>query len=1003
VRTACSCPDVIRDPKHIFTAKKPKGRGEKYALKTYVASRKTFEFGPLLIAAPKAPTNPKDKAAKEAKGDQSATNGPVELKGGVNSDKLHFTNNGLFVAEVNLMFENEKDRNFTVQPDNFSLAVGESIDVKLIAMPDTIGEVRNALIVCVKDNPEPLRLDVSAIGSKPDITIDGKKDSLVDFGRLLLRRSEQRKVTLKNVSALPSRWKLLGAEKLPPELKIDVTAGVLQPGASAELTVTFESERANSFNVPLKMEVGDAEGSAPTETMPFVLKAEAHDVVLEWTKALDFKTVKVGEAKKETIKLLNKGPYEVSYQFRMSKRLAEVLTITPMEGTLRGMQGFKDAMVTQVEVIFRSDKETVIGKKMAELEVSFIEPTLKELVYPVQRIQVLGEALFNKFQIKPLHINFGPCLYKQKKQATFDIVNTGCFDLKYKLFSLKEGLGAKPELAPEVPEKGKKAPPAKPAKGAPVPDLSELVLGAFTVTPSVGTIPIGGSTSVTVSIQPEGNVNFHEVLGIHIDDRDPSTNKDGIPFDLEAESCVPGIIADLDQPESDSVFEEQQIVARLDGFKKQGSAFSRDERVFSFGTSLSGRRLTERFRITNPVKVPCTVHVQILPRGDTADAKAAAEAFDIQGLKAEGGKLQIGPHEHRYVTVGFTPTSLNTFGAMFEATVEGGLDPKTKQLRFELRGDGSLPNVALDVPPPPQKLVEFATQVEVNPKGGKGAKAPATGAAAAKGAKSAADEEKAPPNTLILPRTIVGTKTSRSVTVRNVGDLAATIRFAFPTANNPCFAFPSRNEDIVLQPGALEKFACFFEPTHAGDYQAKLTMTVQDNHYEDAVITVLAEGYHENLVLVDVDENTENRLSLGDCYVGSAKTRSVGLRNHSDNVLRFSITTPNPSFTLSPSIGHIAPGSTKRVDVTYLNNAVATEVAKCTIAYSVIDLAVKGQAGVGQRAGHDAVDLRGQRRRGRHVQPAPDAQGLRARPRAPVHDPARTRRYQRPRRHVHLR
>lgn len=56
--------------------------------------------------------------------------------------------------------------------------------------------------------------------------------------------------------------------------------------------------------------------------------------------------------------------------------------------------------------------------------------------------------------------------------------------------------------------------------------------------------------------------------------------------------------------------------------------------------------------------------------------------------------LQIEPHKHKYVTVGFYPTSMMTYGGIFEATVETG-DPtsKTGKLVFELRGEGTLPTL----------------------------------------------------------------------------------------------------------------------------------------------------------------------------------------------------------------------------------------------------------------------------------------------------------------------
>jgi len=46
------------------------------------------------------------------------------------------------------------------------------------------------------------------------------------------------------------------------------------------------------------------------------------------------------------------------------------------------------------------------------------------------------------------------------------------------------------------------------------------------------------------------------------------------------------------------------------------------------------------------------------------------------------------------VKVAFRPTAMQTYGGIFEAIVDNGeLNPKTGALRFELRGEGTLPTI----------------------------------------------------------------------------------------------------------------------------------------------------------------------------------------------------------------------------------------------------------------------------------------------------------------------
>jgi hydrocephalus-inducing protein len=93
----------------------------------------------------------------------------------------------------------------------------------------------------------------------------------------------------------------------------------------------------------------------------------------------------------------------------------------------------------------------------------------------------------------------------------------------------------------------------------------------------------------------------------------------------------------------------------------------------------------------NPNKIPCTVKFSVNPR---SQSKSEGFAFDVHP-----DTLTIDPHKHKYVTVGFNPTAMMTYGGIFEALVENG-DPNISsgKLVFELRGEGTLPTLLVDKP-----------------------------------------------------------------------------------------------------------------------------------------------------------------------------------------------------------------------------------------------------------------------------------------------------------------
>jgi hypothetical protein len=55
------------------------------------------------------------------------------------------------------------------------------------------------------------------------------------------------------------------------------------------------------------------------------------------------------------------------------------------------------------------------------------------------------------------------------------------------------------------------------------------------------------------------------------------------------------------------------------------------------------------------------------------------------------------PRVIRCVTLHFTPRAIQAYSATFAAEVEAGTDPRTRAFTCELRGEGSLPSLTLQV------------------------------------------------------------------------------------------------------------------------------------------------------------------------------------------------------------------------------------------------------------------------------------------------------------------
>jgi hydrocephalus-inducing protein len=99
----------------------------------------------------------------------------------------------------------------------------------------------------------------------------------------------------------------------------------------------------------------------------------------------------------------------------------------------------------------------------------------------------------------------------------------------------KAAKGKKPD-----PKAKGKAPAGK--EGAPEGAL--LTVGQYDVTPSTGGIPPGNAAVVSVTFRAEGAKFYESVLAVDVADRDPQDHPDGLPFELCAESSIPGINTD---------------------------------------------------------------------------------------------------------------------------------------------------------------------------------------------------------------------------------------------------------------------------------------------------------------------------------------------------------------------------------------------------------------------------------------------------------------------------
>lgn len=927
VTAQIALPDMCRDETKIFPSVKGRQLLAKLGGKVYISSKRLFDFGPLLVPAP-AGAKARAKLTKERSNSMrgTPTQGDTEKRMTAeivwgSTEILYFENKSISPAEISLSFLNEKDKTFTVSPSKFTLDVGGKQEVALRAAPETVGELHNRLIAVVKENPTPWQVNVSCIGSRPSLTIDDQKEVEIDFGREVINRVLTRVLTLVNVSRMPIQWKLIGVEKLPVDILVGEWSGILEENGSFDLTVTFAPVNTCLHTSQLQVIVIDP--NAPSiiyEVLPVLIKAEGHDVVLEWTKEVDFKLMHVGETKKEYIKILNKSPYDVSYLFRLPHRLQHLVSISPPSGTIRGMVGYKDSALAVVEVTGHFDREGEIPKRLSQIEATFYNSQENILLYPTQIIPLRGEAWYTKFSIKPDNIYFGSCFFNQRNESTFEIRNTGRFPVHFTLFDYNEGCKELAEAARlnVLQEGAEESPPGvkKNAKGKST--EAEFKIGCFTVVPCRGVVEVGEVLSLTVATCPQVGSRVKEVLGVFVEQSDPETEARGTPITLTAQPATPGIAADLSVPSDvDIIFEEQQVLFRLDQLDKSAKGFSREDRAFSFGTILVGHEVEERFRIANTSPLPCHVMVQLQSTTSCGKAVANPECFEIvsKELESEKGsdvfRFLLPPFESRFVSVVFKPTSLQRYEGRFVAIVENGTDPRTNQLSFQMVGCATLPNVEYILPPSLKK--SGANQQEnLTPKSIKGRSKEST-------KKTSPTPVVVQNDTIEMPLTRYGAVSSRLFTIKNCGTVSANIRISLvsPEVLAAGLSMMRRNTNIHISAGEEETFEVNYAPTSLGKAFMKLHISLADNPFENKELNVEGQSYHQDISFDGIDPVSLDFLTVGDCYQGEPKTVEFVMRNNTNKDVRFVWCYPHSEpISFSPSEGHLRAFQTKNIAVT---------------------------------------------------------------------------------------
>jgi hypothetical protein len=187
INAFCNFPEINPNPTNIFSNRRrirAAAMPESLISRAFVLSESVFDFGPLLIG--KKADDKNEDSVKQ-----------------MNSSVFRITNAGKYKCFIEFDLsstihadnpEYKKDV-FLIEPNNFTLDMDETGEIRVWALPDQDQKFKDDLICMVKDNPTPMIIPMTCLGARPMVEINVSEEGemhKVEFERLLLNQSANR-------------------------------------------------------------------------------------------------------------------------------------------------------------------------------------------------------------------------------------------------------------------------------------------------------------------------------------------------------------------------------------------------------------------------------------------------------------------------------------------------------------------------------------------------------------------------------------------------------------------------------------------------------------------------------------------------------------------------------------------------------------------------------------------------------------------------------------------
>ncbi|KAJ1499935.1 hypothetical protein HMI54_011248, partial [Coelomomyces lativittatus] len=213
----CQYPNIVFDPKRFFSKVKKVAEGDTSGY--FVIPENRFDFGPLPLS--------RTKSEKE--------------KNAENKTLFSFTNATYQDIRVTLGLLSDKSDVFFFDLSSLDIKPQGTIFSNLSCWPKTQGRIEETIVICVKDNPEPIQFKVSGIGYKPELEMDKRN---INFDKLLVGKADVREIRVRNPICVPLGLRVIGMDGLGEEFTFGPTELLLLPNQDQIFVCEFKSTKA---------------------------------------------------------------------------------------------------------------------------------------------------------------------------------------------------------------------------------------------------------------------------------------------------------------------------------------------------------------------------------------------------------------------------------------------------------------------------------------------------------------------------------------------------------------------------------------------------------------------------------------------------------------------------------------------------------------------------------------------------------------------------------------